>query len=101
MTTTPDESEIEALVQRIDDAAQAASTAFKFDRVLGATAEDRGTPLGVIAAAFLYRERGPRDDRSVPVFRPFIEGEAGSAYPPPPQEMPVEVLGSGRRVPSV
>jgi len=93
MTTTPDESEIEALVQRIDDAAQAASTAFKFDRVLGATAEDRGTPLGVIAAAFLYRERGPRDDRSVPVFRPFIEGEAGSAYPPPPQEMPVEVLG--------
>lgn len=79
---------IEELIASVNAASEGAVNVDEVKRRLGGRAEDEGTPLGFIDAAFMYRER--RGGSGYEYFDSLFQ-IGDEAIPPVPVEMPAEV----------
>jgi hypothetical protein len=89
-----DSDELEHVVRCLDVAATGAASGHDVDRALRASGESLvpTTALGMFGIAFIFRERGPQDDASVPPFRSLFGHEDGGPFSLAPNEVPETAL---------
>lgn len=83
-----DDEELDALVRRVDAAADGATTALTIRDRLGINPDDKDTRLAALDIAFSYYER--HDGSGYNYFGPLFE-VGGQSFPPLPNDTPDEI----------